>query len=109
MSELDKLSKSDRNKKITEYVKTLGKDKSGMKGEIDKTIAKLMQGVSGGKNGNKIFSCARGLNSIPAAITLLFISPFILGWVIPRITYANTRRLHQKAEQERKEKVNVSA
>ena len=62
---------------------------------------------------NKILAFARGLNSAPAAIATFLISPYLLGWFIPRLTYANTRRLHEKAEQERAakaaQKVNTAA
>ena len=53
---------------------------------------------------NKILSFARGLNSIPGLIATFFISPYILGWAIPQLTYANTRRIHEKAEKERQAK-----
>ena len=52
---------------------------------------------------NKILSFARGLNSVPGIVTTFLISPYVLGWFIPRLTYANTRRLHEKAAQERAE------
>ena len=52
---------------------------------------------------NKIFSKARGLNSVPAFLMTLLVSPFILGWFIPRLTYANTRRIHEKKAQEKKQ------
>jgi len=109
LSELEGLSKAERNSRITEHIKKLGEGKNTTKNGIDNAIKTLMQGVSGKPKNNKIFSFARGLNSIPAAITLVFISPFILGWIIPRLTYANTRRLHAKADNEHKEKVNISA
>ena len=66
-------------------------------------IAKMMNGGSQPK-ANKILGFARGLNSVPGVITTFLISPYLLGWFIPRLTYANTRRLHEKAEQERQEK-----
>ena len=58
---------------------------------------------------NKIASFARGLNSIPAVIATAVISPVILGWIIPRLTYANTRRLHAKAEAEKAKTINTAA
>ena len=51
---------------------------------------------------NKIASFAKGLNSIPAIITTFLISPYVLGWLIPRFTYANTRRLHAEAAEKDK-------
>ena len=59
-------------------------------------ITKIMKNAKNPK-ANKIASFAKGLNSIPAIITTFLISPYILGWVIPRFTYANTRRLHAEA------------
>ena len=66
-------------------------------------ITKIMKGTKSAKV-NKILSFARGLNSIPAVITTFLISPYLLGWFIPRLTYANTRRIHERAEKERAEK-----
>lgn len=103
VSELEKLSKSDKNKKIIEFFEKLEKSEDN-----NKKIVEVMQGASKGK-ANKIASFARGLNSIPAVIATVFISPVILGWIIPRLTYANTRRLHAKAEQEKQNKINTAA
>lgn len=103
VSELEKLSKSDKNKKIIEFFEKLEKSE-----DTNKKIAEVMQGASKGK-ANKIASFARGLNSIPAVIATVFISPVILGWIIPRLTYANTRRLHAKAEEEKQNKINTAA
>ncbi len=103
VSELDKLSKSDKNKKIIEFFEKLEKSE-----DTNKKIAEVMKGA--GKNkANKIASFARGLNSIPAVIATVFISPVILGWIIPRLTYANTRRLHAKAAEEKQNKINTAA
>lgn len=90
------LSKSDKNRKILEYFENLGKDGKLSKESIDKMITKIMKNAKNPK-ANKIASFAKGLNSIPAIITTFLISPYILGWVIPRFTYANTRRLHAEA------------
>ena len=35
---------------------------------------------------------------------MFLISPFVLGWFIPRLTYANTRRIHEKQDREREAK-----
>ena len=61
-----------------------------------------MKGTLGDKK-NGILKHAKGLNSIPAFLVTFLISPYLLGWFIPRLTYANTRRLHEKAAQERAE------
>ena len=107
LNEIAKLSKKEKNKKIIDFVESLGKD--GNKADADNLVKRLMSGINK-KNGNKIASFARGLNSIPGLLVMLLISPFVLGWFIPRLTYANTRRLHNKAEQENSEnKINTSA
>ena len=77
------------------------------KADIDKKIAELMKSGAKPKN-NKILSAARGLNSIPGFIATVIISPVILGWIIPRLTYANTRRIHAKQELERQEKAKIN-
>ena len=69
-----------------------------------------MSGATKGK-GSKIAAFARGLNSMPALITTFFISPYLLGWCIPRLTYENTRRIHEKQDREReaRNKMKISA
>ena len=47
---------------------------------------------------NKITTFARGLTSVPGLLTTFFISPYLLGWFIPRLTYANTIRIHEKQD-----------
>ena len=103
LSELAKLSKKEKNAKIMSIFEKLGKEGGVDKKAVDEMITKLMKGGSQPK-ANKILGFARGLNSIPGVITTFLISPYLLGWFIPRLTYANTRRLHEKAEQERQEK-----
>ena len=103
LSEISKLSKKEKNAKIISYFENLGKDGALNKKTIDEMITKLMKGGSQPK-ANKILGFARGLNSVPGVITTFLISPYLLGWFIPRLTYANTRRLHEKAEKERQEK-----
>ena len=102
---LKKMGKSDANKEITSIIenieshaKKLGK--SVDKKSIDGMITKLMKGASKGGN-SKITAIARGLNSVPGLLTTLFISPYILGWFIPRLTYWNTRRIHANEDRER--------
>ena len=83
---------------IEQKSKELGKPLD--KKSIDDMVAKMMKGISkGGKS--RITSFARGLNSVPGLLTTIFISPYILGWFIPRLTYKNTRRIHAKEDRER--------
>ncbi len=103
--ELKGLTKKERNQKITEFFEKLGGSKEAESAEINESIKKLMNGTKH----NKILSSAKGLNSIPALISLVVISPFILGILIPKITYANTRRIHDKQEKERQKKINTAA
>ena len=91
---LANLTKEQKNTKITEFFKGLGKDGKMDKKAVDESIKQLMK--SSGKN-NKIMSFARGLNSIPAFLVTVLISPYILGWLIPKFTYANTRKRQEKA------------
>lgn len=91
-------SKQEKNKQITEFIKKLD-------GDADKLITKVMKNAKN-PSSNKILSYARGLNSAPAAIITFFVSPYLLGWFIPRLTYANTRRIHEKREKETKQKIN---
>ena len=107
IEELAKLSKKEKNKKICEYFENFGKNSNLDKKSIDESITKIMKGSKTAKI-NKIMSFARGLNSIPAVITTFLISPYILGWFIPRLTYANTRRMHEKSEKEKELKSNSS-
>ena len=92
---IKKLSKQEKNKKIIEFFERCNLSND--------TIQKLMKGA-GNLRKNKIAAFARGLNSVPGLITTFFISPYILGWVIPRLTYQNTRRIHAKEAQEAKSK-----
>ena len=88
------MKKADKNKKIISFFEKFDKPE---------LIEKLMKGV--GKNrSNKIASFARGLNSMPGLLTTFFISPYLLGWFIPRLTYKNTRRIHEKQDREREAK-----
>ncbi len=103
LSEIANLSKKEKNAKIMSFFEKLGKEGGVDKKAVDEMIAKMMKGGSQPK-ANKILGFARGLNSVPGVITTFLISPYLLGWFIPRLTYANTRRLHEKAEQERQEK-----
>ena len=111
LSKLSKLTKQEKNKEIISYIEKLGKDGKVDKKTVDTMITKLMKGGNKPK-ANKILGFARGLNSVPGVITTFLISPYLLGWFIPRLTYANTRRLHEKAEQEKQakaQKINTAA
>ena len=94
LSAMKNLRKADKNKKITEFFEKLNSKKA------DDIIKTLMKNAPKAKN-NKITAFARGLNSIPGVLTTFFISPYILGWFIPRLTYKNTRRIHEKQDRER--------
>ena len=105
LENISKLEKSEANKKIINFfenieenAKKLGKQTD--KKSVNEIITKLMQATSKGGN-NKITAIARGLISIPGLLTTIFISPYILGWFIPRLTYRNTRRIHAKEDRER--------
>ena len=105
LKSLNKLSKAEKNKRIKSFFENIDKNeylKKASGGDIDKLITKLMKGAGGNKN--KIAAFARGMYSVPAAITTVFISPYILGWCIPRLTYKNTRRIHEKQDKEREQK-----
>lgn len=95
LKSLKGMKKADKNKKIISFVEKF--DKS------DDLISKVMKGA-GKVRGNKIASFARGLNSMPGLLTTFFISPYLLGWFIPRLTYKNTRRIHEKQDREREAK-----
>ena len=99
LSSLKGLASKDKNKKIIEFI-----EKNNI---VDDAIKKLMQGSGGGK-ANKIAAFARGLNSVPGILTTFFISPYILGWLIPRMTYANTRRIHAKQDKEREQRLQAN-
>ena len=94
LSSLKELNKSEKNKKIISFFENFNKSNS------DELIKNLMKGAGKLKN-NKIAAFARGLNSVPGLLTTFFISPYLLGWFIPRLTYKNTRRIHEKEDRER--------
>ena len=94
LSTLKGMPKADKNKKLIEFFE-------GLKGETaDKTVKLLMKGADSAKR-NKIASFARGLNSVPGLLTTFLISPYLLGWFIPRLAYKNTNRIHEKQDRER--------
>lgn len=87
LESIKKLSPTEKNKKIIEFF-----DKQNLSDEV---ITKLMKGSGEIKN-NQIAKFARGLNSLPGAISTFIISPIILGILIPKLTYYNTRQHHAK-------------
>lgn len=105
LEEFAKLSKQEANQKIISFMENLEKQaeklgKSVDKESVNEMITKLMKTASKGGN-SKITALARGLNSVPGLLTTIFISPYILGWFIPRLTYKNTRRIHAKEDRKR--------
>ena len=109
LSELDNLAKKEKNTKIIKFFEKMSKESGENKAKFDEAIKKMMQGSEFKTKGNKLLSFVKGLNSMPAFITTFAISPIILGWFIPRLTYANTRRIHAKKDREAKNKVNTAA
>ena len=101
---LDNKSIADKNKKIIDYIESLGKNVKDKK-SLNEKITKLMTNTNIKKN--KIAALARGINSLPGLITTFLVSPILLGLVIPEITYMNTKRIHAKKQKERTSKTNV--
>ena len=113
LESLKKLSKAESNKEIISFMENIETHaeklgKSVDKKSIDEMISKLMKYASKGSK-SKITAAARGLNSLPGLLTTLFISPYILGWFIPRLTYRNTRRIHAKEDREREQNMQIKA
>lgn len=110
LADLEKLPKAEKNKRIISMFEDLTR-KTTNKEALDMSIKKMMQGPEFNVKKNKLLSHVKGLNSIPAAIATFAISPIILGWFIPTITYANTRRIHAKKDREAaaNKKVNTAA
>ena len=97
LAEIKGLDRKIKNKKIIEFIKeTL--EKKNSKEKADSIVTSIMKGTTNKLSSNKILSAARNLNSLPGAIATFFITPYLLGWIIPRLTYANTRRIHNKAD-----------
>jgi len=109
IDKIAKLSKQEKNNAIKKFFDNLGADGKLDKKGVNEFVTKLMKGGINKPKANKILSFARGLNSVPGVITTFLISPYLLGWFIPRLTYANTRRIHEKAEKEKKSKVSTAA
>ena len=92
LNQLKNIDKKAKNTKIKQIIKSLEGDKT------NELISKMMEVTKSGKAG-KITAFAKGLTSVPAILTTFLISPYLLGWAIPRLTYANTRRIHEKQKE----------
>lgn len=91
LESIKNLSKAEKNKKIIEFFERIDEADPHVK----EGISKLMKG-SGNIKHNKIAKMARGLNSLPGFISTVFISPVLLGILIPMLTYHNTRKANAK-------------
>ena len=91
LESIKNLSKAEKNKKIIELFERIDEAYPHVK----EGISKLMKG-SGNIKHNKIAKMARGLNSLPGFISTVFISPVLLGILIPMLTYHNTRKANAK-------------
>jgi len=90
------LTKKEKNEKIIELFNNFKVDNPKAKNDV---ITKLMKGSGSAKN-NGILQKVRGLNSLPVFISTFVISPILLGVLIPKLTYFNTRKTHEKMAQE---------
>ena len=111
MTNLNGIDRKAKNKEILSFFEHIEEKAKIDKSNVNEFITKLMKG-SKNVNKNKIFAFARGMNSVPGLITTFLISPYILGWFIPRLTYKNTRRIHAKQEKEElknKQKLEIGA
>ena len=81
---------AEKNKKIITFFENMKDTK-----ETKDLITKLMNDNGLGKK-SSISKMARGLNSVPGFISTVLISPILLGWLIPKLTYHNTRKKHAK-------------
>lgn len=92
LESLKGLSREEKNSKI---IKAFEEHKVKNAFAKDEAISKLMKGTGELKH-NKILKMARGLNSLPGFISTVFISPILLGILIPMLTYHNTRKANEK-------------
>ena len=90
LESIKNLSRKEKNSKI----KTLFNSEFS-----DDVIKSVMKGTGDIKS-NKIAKMARGLNSLPGAISTIIISPILLGALIPMLTYHNTRKANAKKLQQ---------
>lgn len=96
LKSIESLSRADKNKKIIEVFEKIEATDPKAKNEV---ITKLMKGSDKAKR-STIAQVARGLNSLPGAISTFIISPILLGVLIPMLTYHNTRKAHEKMQKE---------
>jgi len=85
-------TKSEKNSKLISFFENMADNQ-----ETKDKIFKLMNDAGKGKQ-SSIAKIARGLSSVPGFISTVLISPIILGWFIPRLTYSNTRKKHEQME-----------
>ena len=90
LESLNGMSLDDRNKQIRSFFEKMEDNKS-----TKDLITRLMNDNGIGKK-SSISKMARGLNSVPGFISTVIISPILLGWLIPKLTYHNTRKKHAK-------------
>ncbi len=97
LDSIKSMSKKEKNAKIMKAIEDLGK-----KPNSDNIIKKLMNDCNT-KKLSSITKFARNLYSVPGALATVFVVPYLLGVLIPRITYANTRRIHEKQDREKEQ------
>ena len=81
-------SMAEKNKQIISFFEHLEDNVS-----TKELVTKLMNDKGLGKK-SSISKMARGLSSVPGFLSTVLISPILLGWFIPRLTYSNTRKKH---------------
>lgn len=128
LPDLKGLDKQAKNTKLRTFFENLVTDGKFTKEGADEVVNKIMKGSVELKNGkirqfltklnlakgpktrvkNPIMSFAKGLNSVPGLVATFLISPVVLGWIIPGVTYANTRRIHENRAKEKEAKMNAS-
>ncbi len=94
LDSIKNLSKEEKNKKIIGLFEKISEHDAATRDGI----TKLMKGSGNIKN-NQILKMARGLNSLPGAISTVLISPILLGVLIPLLTYHNTKKANAKMVQ----------
>ena len=92
LDSIKNLTKEEKNKKIVDFFEKFN-------GSND-VISKVMKGTGDIKH-NNIAKMARGLNSLPGFISTVILSPVLLGVLIPKLTYYNTRKAYEKKHQQK--------
>ena len=82
--------KAEKNKQIISFFEKLADNAS-----TKELIIKFMND-NGLNKKSSISKIARGFSSVPGCLSTVIISPILLGWFIPRLTYSNTRKKHAK-------------